>query len=95
MRTFLGNPETAKLIQGGDPRRAADVMVALSRLEEPPFKLPLGPDAVSLIQSKLDMLQAELNQWREMPMSTATEVPDEQITIGAFSETLADIQKQS
>lgn len=94
VRTFLGNPETAKLIQGGDPRRAADVMVALSRLEEPPFKLPLGPDAVGLIQSKLDMIQAELNQWREMSMSTATEVPDELITIGAFSETLAGIQKQ-
>ncbi|WP_338874161.1 oxidoreductase [Spirosoma sp. SC4-14] len=50
--------------QEGDPVKAAGAILQLITLESPPLRLPLGKIAVSTIQSKLDSVQTDLNNWR-------------------------------
>jgi hypothetical protein len=56
--------------QPGDPARAAQVILKIAAMERPPFRLPLGSDAVKAIEqadrSRLD----ELQRWRELSLST-------------------------
>lgn len=56
--------------QPGDPVRAAQAILALAAMDEPPLRLPLGSDASKLIEhadrAKLD----ELLRWRELSIST-------------------------
>jgi NAD(P)-dependent dehydrogenase (short-subunit alcohol dehydrogenase family) len=56
--------------QPGDPVRAAQAILKLASLEQPPFRLPLGSDALKIIEqadrAKLD----ELERWRELSAST-------------------------
>lgn len=56
--------------QPGDPVRAAQVVLALASMEEPPLRLPLGSDAVkSIEESDLEKLEA-LRRWRDLSVST-------------------------
>lgn len=56
--------------QPGDPARAARVIIEIAAMEEPPFRLPLGSDAVKAIaQADLKKLN-ELERWRELSAST-------------------------
>jgi NAD(P)-dependent dehydrogenase (short-subunit alcohol dehydrogenase family) len=56
--------------QPGDPKRAGQAVVSLASLEQPPFRLPLGSDALKLIeQADLAKLE-ELERWRELSAST-------------------------
>lgn len=43
----------------GDPARAAQAIIAAVGMDEPPLRLPLGPDAIGEIRS---YLQARLSQ---------------------------------
>lgn len=56
--------------QPGDPVRAAQAILKLAALEQPPFRLPLGSDALKIIEqadrAKLD----ELERWRALSAST-------------------------
>jgi NAD(P)-dependent dehydrogenase (short-subunit alcohol dehydrogenase family) len=56
--------------QPGDPVRAAQALLKIAAMKEPPFRLPLGSDALSIIEQadrgKLD----ELERWRELSSST-------------------------
>jgi NAD(P)-dependent dehydrogenase (short-subunit alcohol dehydrogenase family) len=56
--------------QPGDPARAAQAILKLAALEQPPFRLPLGSDALKIIEqadrAKLD----ELERWRALSAST-------------------------
>jgi len=56
--------------QPGDPARAAQAILELASLEQPPFRLPLGSDALKIIEqadrAKLD----ELERWRALSAST-------------------------
>lgn len=56
--------------QPGDPVRAAQAILKLASLEQPPFRLPLGSDALKIIEqadrAKLD----ELERWRALSAST-------------------------
>lgn len=56
--------------QPGDPTRAGQVIVKLASLDQPPFRLPLGSDALKIIeQADLAKLE-ELERWRELSAST-------------------------
>jgi NAD(P)-dependent dehydrogenase (short-subunit alcohol dehydrogenase family) len=49
--------------QPGDPRKAADAIVATLDAPEPPLRLALGADAVDAIGAALDARRAELDAW--------------------------------
>jgi NAD(P)-dependent dehydrogenase (short-subunit alcohol dehydrogenase family) len=60
--------------QPGDPKRAADAIVAAVGAAEPPLHLLLGPDALRFVGEKLGALQAEILRWA--PVSAATNFSD-------------------
>jgi len=56
--------------QSGDPARAAQVILQIAAMDRPPFRLPLGSDALKIIeQADLAKLE-ELRRWRELSSST-------------------------
>lgn len=65
--------------QPGDPARAAQAILKIAAMDRPPFRLPLGSDAMKiLVQTDLRRL-GELEMWREL--STSTDFPkDDQST---------------
>jgi NAD(P)-dependent dehydrogenase (short-subunit alcohol dehydrogenase family) len=56
--------------QVGDPRLAARAIVGAVYAPDPPFRLQLGADCVSRVEAKLHFVQAELNRWRAVSLST-------------------------
>ncbi|GFE81809.1 short-chain dehydrogenase/reductase [Steroidobacter agaridevorans] len=56
--------------QPGDPQRAAQVILQIAAMDEPPFRLPLGSDAVKLIEQADRAKLADLQRWRELSVST-------------------------
>jgi NAD(P)-dependent dehydrogenase (short-subunit alcohol dehydrogenase family) len=56
--------------QPGDPARAAEVIRALAEAEAPPFRVPLGSDAVALLEQKLEAVRVELEAARSTALST-------------------------
>ena len=60
--------------QGGDPKKAAEAIIAAVEAEQPPLHLLLGPDALRLVGEKLGALQAEILKWA--PISGATNFDD-------------------
>ena len=56
--------------QPGDPQRAGRAIVRLASLPQPPFRLPLGSDALKIIEQADRAKLAELKQWRELSAST-------------------------
>jgi len=57
--------------QPGDPRKAARALVEVSRWDDPPFRLPLGADAVEAIRGTLRAVAAQLDRVEEISTSTA------------------------
>jgi NAD(P)-dependent dehydrogenase (short-subunit alcohol dehydrogenase family) len=61
--------------QPGDPARAAQVILKVAAMDRPPFRLPLGSDAVkSIEQADLAKLE-ELARWRDLSVSTDFPTP--------------------
>ena len=56
--------------QPGDPVKAAAAIRQLAAIPEPPLRLPLGSDCVTLVEGKLDSVARELGQWRDLALST-------------------------
>ena len=56
--------------QAGDPARLADIVVRLAGEAEPPLRFCAGTDAVNGIQGKIDLLQRELDRYRDLSVST-------------------------
>jgi NAD(P)-dependent dehydrogenase (short-subunit alcohol dehydrogenase family) len=56
--------------QLGDPRKAAQAMLALVASEAPPAHLLLGSDALALVRGKLKELGAQLDAWEAVTRST-------------------------
>ncbi len=56
--------------QPGDPAKAAAAILRLVTEPEPPLRLQLGSDCVSLVEGKLGLVAKELDQWREWALST-------------------------
>ncbi|TDO51649.1 hypothetical protein EV643_103388 [Kribbella sp. VKM Ac-2527] len=57
----------------GDPDRAADLIVRLASIDQLPFRMPMGSDAVSMIRDHLRHQLNELDQWSDL--STTTDRP--------------------
>ncbi|MCF1505580.1 oxidoreductase [Afifella sp. H1R] len=57
--------------QPGDPKKAADALLALVAAETPPLRLFLGEDALGLVEQKLTAMQAELAAWDGLSRSTS------------------------
>ncbi|MBO9634519.1 MAG: SDR family oxidoreductase [Chitinophagaceae bacterium] len=55
--------------QPGDPDKAADVIIKVADLEQPPLHLYLGADAYGLVGTKLTNLQTEMETVRELATS--------------------------
>ena len=53
---------TAEVLPG-DPRRAAEAVVMVSELEDPPLHLLLGRDVLSAFRAKLEDLTSSMDQW--------------------------------
>lgn len=62
--------------QPGDPVKGAREIVKIADLAEPPLRLQLGPDSVERVEAKLRSVQAELDRWRAVAMSTDHEDVD-------------------
>lgn len=56
--------------QEGDPEKAAAAIYHITTLENPPLRLPLGKIPLTTIQAKLDSVQKDLNDWRELAEGT-------------------------
>jgi NAD(P)-dependent dehydrogenase (short-subunit alcohol dehydrogenase family) len=56
--------------QSGDPVKAAKAMLTILADPNPPAHLLLGPDAVKLVEEKLDALKAEIEAYRSLSTST-------------------------
>jgi NAD(P)-dependent dehydrogenase (short-subunit alcohol dehydrogenase family) len=56
--------------QVGDPKKAADAMLTLIEMEDPPMHLLLGSDALRLVREKLDFLKSEIAAWEKLTLST-------------------------
>ena len=57
--------------QPGDPDKAADVLIQVAQLPEPPLHLFLGEDAYQLAAHKIDAVQQEMKQHQSLATSTA------------------------
>jgi NAD(P)-dependent dehydrogenase (short-subunit alcohol dehydrogenase family) len=56
--------------QPGDPARAAQVMLELAAMPQPPLRIALGSDAVNAIEAADTRRLEELRRWRALSVST-------------------------
>ena len=56
--------------QPGDPEQAARAILAVAAMDRPPFRLPLGTDAVRAIEEADRARLAELDRWRALSSAT-------------------------
>ncbi|MGK6316833.1 oxidoreductase [Neorhizobium sp. DT-125] len=56
--------------QAGDPARLGKAVLELVRSENPPAHLLLGSDALRLVRDKLASLNAEIEAWEDVSIST-------------------------
>ncbi|HIK16446.1 MAG TPA: SDR family NAD(P)-dependent oxidoreductase [Leptolyngbyaceae cyanobacterium M33_DOE_097] len=59
--------------QPNDPAKVAAAMIQVVESDNPPLRLALGEDSVSLITQKLESMKAELEAWKDVSMNTAFE----------------------
>lgn len=57
--------------QPGDPRKAADAMIAAVEAEQPPLRLPLGAVCLGAMRSKLARMNDELDRWEAVALDTS------------------------
>lgn len=57
--------------QPGNPRKAAEAMIAAIESNDPPLRLLLGSDASALWEKKQAALTADLTRWRQIGEQTA------------------------
>ncbi len=57
--------------QPGDPEKLAEMLIQISRDENPPLHLFLGEDAYELAHKKMDAVKAELEQWKNTTFATS------------------------
>ncbi|CAN5161509.1 oxidoreductase [soil metagenome] len=56
--------------QINDPTKGAAAIVTAATSPNPPSRLQLGPDAIAMVEGKLDHVRAELESWRAVSTST-------------------------
>jgi NAD(P)-dependent dehydrogenase (short-subunit alcohol dehydrogenase family) len=52
--------------QEGDPHKAAQAILQIAAMEQPPLRLPLGKIALGTIAAKLDSVRQDLETWRSV-----------------------------
>lgn len=57
--------------QPGDPDKAAKALLTLVESDNPPTRLFLGEDALSLVSQKLDAMRSEIETWQAVSRSTS------------------------
>ena len=57
--------------QPNDPEKAADVLIAISKSENPPVHLLLGVDAYDILINKINAITKDVEQWKNYTLSTA------------------------
>lgn len=57
--------------QPNNPEKAADALIAISKVENPPVHLLLGEDAYNIFTNKVELLSNDVNQWKSITHSTA------------------------
>lgn len=62
--------DTVHGTQPGDPAKAAEAIVAIAESGNPPSLLVLGQDAVDAFAAVAEAERAELDQWRDLSLST-------------------------
>jgi NAD(P)-dependent dehydrogenase (short-subunit alcohol dehydrogenase family) len=56
--------------QQSDPAKFGPALCRLVDAEQPPLRLPLGIDSIELIRDDMQSIARELDQWRELSLST-------------------------
>lgn len=67
MRDFAASANHA---QPGDPTKLSKAILELVDSENPPLRLPLGSDTVQKITEKNQFVQKELDNWKDLAIST-------------------------
>ncbi|OXA83821.1 SDR family NAD(P)-dependent oxidoreductase [Flavobacterium hercynium] len=57
--------------QPGDPEKAIDALIQISKEKNPPLHLFLGQDAYDMANSKIEIVKTELENWKELTTSTS------------------------
>lgn len=70
---FLGWLEEMNGKQPGDPRKAAQAMIKITEVENPPLRLILGEDAITTIEAELEKVKQDIAPWRELGVKTTFE----------------------
>ncbi|MBO0951905.1 oxidoreductase [Fibrella forsythiae] len=60
--------------QPGDPEKAVVALIDIASVPTPPLHLFLGQDAYELAQAKIQAVQQDLENWKEMTVSTGFNV---------------------
>ena len=66
-RSFMENRSHQ---QAGDPAKLAAVIVHLAEVEKPPVSFVAGSDAVEMATNAIKARQEQIDQWRELSVST-------------------------
>ena len=67
MRAFAAGADHK---QPGDPKKLAKAILVLVDSPKPPVRLPLGSDTVARIKGKNQAVEAELQDWLDIALST-------------------------
>ncbi len=67
MRDFAAGANHA---QPGDPAKLAKALIAMVNAPTPPLRMPFGSDTVARIAEKNSQVAAEVQQWRDLAVST-------------------------
>jgi NAD(P)-dependent dehydrogenase (short-subunit alcohol dehydrogenase family) len=59
----------------GDPRKAAQAILAIADAPDPPLRLILGQDALRYTQEKLERLRQDMERWRDLSLGIGIEEP--------------------
>lgn len=57
--------------QPGDPEKAVDALIQISNEKNPPLHLFLGEDAYNMANAKIEEVEADLEKWKSVTVSTA------------------------
>lgn len=56
--------------QAGDPEKGIDVLIEVSKAENPPLHLFLGPDAYHVAKQKISAVESDMDSWEALATST-------------------------
>lgn len=55
--------------QEGDPIKASQAIIDITKLDSPPLRLPLGKIAIASLRAKLDSVQKDINTYKDIAQS--------------------------